>query len=284
MIKRIVVALDPDDDTPVATKYAIRLAKRFDASLTGLAVVDKSNIDAAISLGGYGTELFGHQIWSEMADETRKVAEKLLENFRKSAEKEGVRYRNLKKHGASFELIIEEMKYHDLLVVGRDSRFFYNEPDRDSDTLAKVVKGGVAPTLVVTDQYKDVEKILVAFDGSAPSAKTLKSFVHLLPYGKDIEIELVNIAEGESIEDMDRASAILKQAEDYLKDHNFSYVTKVVLEKGNPGERILERQMMKNPDLVLLGAHSVSALRRATFGSTTHHMITKSQGPLFLSP
>lgn len=284
MIKRIVVALDPDDDTPVATKYAIRLAKRFDASLTGLAVVDKSNIDAAITLGGYGTELLGHEIWSEMADETRKVAEKLLENFRNSAEKEGVRYRNLKKHGASFELIIEEMKYHDLLVVGRDSRFFYNEPDLDSETLAKVVKGGVAPTLVVTDQYKDVEKVLVAFDGSAPSAKTLKSFVHLLPYGKDIEIELVNIPEGESIEDMDRSSAILKQAEDYLKDHNFSYVTKVVLEKGDPGERILERQMMNNPDLVLMGAHSVSALRRAAFGSTTHHMITKCQGPLFLSP
>lgn len=284
MIKRIVVALDPDDDTPVATKYAIRLAKRFDASLTGLAVVDKSNIDAAITIGGYGTELLGHEIWSEMADETRKVAEKLLDNFRNSAEKEGVRYRNLKKHGASFELIIEEMKYHDLLVVGRDSRFFYNEPDLDSETLAKVVKGGVAPTLVVTDQYKDVEKVLVAFDGSAPAAKTLKSFVHLLPYGKDIEIELVNIPEGESIEDMDRSSAILKQAEDYLKEHNFSYVTKVVLERGNPGERILERQMMNKPDLVLMGAHSVSALRRATFGSTTHHMITKCQGPLFLSP
>lgn len=284
MIKRIVVALDPDEDTHVATKYAIRLAKRFDASLTGLAVVDKSNIDAAISLGGYGTELYGHQIWSEMADETREIAEQLLENFRNSAEKEGVRYRNLKKHGASYELIIEEMKYHDLLVVGRDTRFFYNEPDLDSDTLAKVVKGGVAPTLVVTDQYKDVEKILVAFDGSAPAAKTLKSFVHLLPYGKDIEIELVNIAEGESIEDMDRSSAILKQAENYLREHNFSYITKILLEKGNPGERIIERQVEKNPDLVLLGAHSVSALRRATFGSTTHHMITKSQGPLFLSP
>lgn len=284
MIKRIVVALDPDEDTHAATKYAIRLAKRFDASLTGLAVVDKSNIDAAISLGGYGTELYGHQIWSEMADETREIAEQLLENFRNSAEKEGVRYRNLKKHGASYELIIEEMKYHDLLVVGRDTRFFYNEPDLDSDTLAKVVKGGVAPTLVVTDQYKDVEKILVAFDGSAPAAKTLKSFVHLLPYGKDIEIELVNIAEGESIEDMDRSSAILKQAENYLREHNFSYITKILLEKGNPGERIIERQVEKNPDLVLLGAHSVSALRRATFGSTTHHMITKSQGPLFLSP
>ena len=41
MVKRIVVALDPNGDKPVATKYAIRLAKRFDASMTGLAVVDK---------------------------------------------------------------------------------------------------------------------------------------------------------------------------------------------------------------------------------------------------
>lgn len=284
MIKRIVVALDPDEDTPVATKYAIRLAKRFDASLTGLAVVDKSNIDAALTFGGYGTELRGQEIWAEMADETRKVAVRLLDKFRSSAEKEGVRYRNLKKHGASFELIIEEMKYHDLLIVGRDSRFFYNQPDMDSGTLAKVVKGGVAPTLVVTDQYKDVERILVAFDGSAPAAKSLKSFVHLLPYGKDIEIELVNIADGESMEDMDRSSAILKQAEEYLKDHHFSYITKVVLDKGNPGERIIDRQIDKGPDLVLMGAHSVSALRRATFGSTTHHMITNSRGPLFLSP
>lgn len=64
MIKRILVALDPDNDTPVATRYAIRLAKRFDASVTGLAIVDKSNIDSAIVLGGYGTEKPGNVVWS----------------------------------------------------------------------------------------------------------------------------------------------------------------------------------------------------------------------------
>jgi nucleotide-binding universal stress UspA family protein len=284
MIKRILVALDPDEDTPVATQFAIRLAKRFDASLTGLAVVDISNIHSTIGIGGYGTEIYGRQIWTKMADETRHVAEKLLKSFKHSVEKEGIRHRDVKEQGASYDLIVEEMKYHDLLVVGRDSRFFYNQPDRDTDTLAKVVKKGVSPTLVVTDDYRNVESIVIAFDGSAPAARSLKAFVHLLPYGKDLEIDLVYIADGESSEDMDKAMTILKQAEDYLKEHNFRYITKHVLEKGEPGERLVELQKKKNPDLIILGAHSVSAVRRAAFGSTTHHLITKSEVPLFMSP
>lgn len=284
MIKRILVALDPDEDTPVATQFAIRLAKRFDASLTGLAVVDISNIHSAIGIGGYGTEIYGRQIWTEMADETRRVAEKLLGAFRHTVEKEGVRHRDVKQQGASYDLIIEEMKYHDLLVVGRDSRFFYNQPERDTDTLAKVVKRGVSPTLVVTDEYRSVENVIIMFDGSAPAARSLKAFVHLLPYGKDLEIDLVYVADGESSEDMDKAMTILKQAEDYLKEHNFRYISKQVLEKGEPAERIMELQKKKNPDLTILGAHSVSAMKRAAFGSTTHHLITKSEVPLFLSP
>lgn len=284
MIKRILVALDPDGDTPVATRFAIRLARKFNASITGLAVVDISNLPASIGIGGYGTEIVGRHIWTEMADDTRVVAEKLLKQFKQTAEKEGVRYSDIKRQGASSDLIIEETKYHDLLVAGRDSHFFYNQPDKDTQTLAKVVKGGYAPVLVVTDEYRDVEKIMIAFDGSGPASRTLKSFVHLLPYGKDIEIEMVNVAEGNSIEEMDRASVILKQAENYLKEHHFSYITKVVLERGLPGERILNRQLEKSPDLVLMGAHSVSALARTAFGSTTHYMISSSQGALFLSP
>lgn len=284
MIKRIVVALDPDQDTPIATRYAIRLAKRFDASLTGLAVVDISNIQPVMTVGAYGTEVYGHQIWEEMGDETREVAEQLLDSFSSAVEKADVKHRKITRHGASFEMIVEEMKYHDLLIVGRDSHFFYNEPNKDTKTLANVVKNGVSPTLIVTDAYHDVERLMVAFDGSSPAARTLQAFVHLLPYGSDLDIELVNVAKSNSSEDLGEASVILRQAESYLKEHRFSYITKSVLDPGDVGERLLERQLTKKPDLVLMGAHSVSALRRATFGSTTHFMITKSEGPLFLSP
>ncbi|MGK7369306.1 MAG: hypothetical protein ACNS64_03755 [Candidatus Halalkalibacterium sp. M3_1C_030] len=44
MINRILVALDLDLDTPLANRYAIKLAKKFDASVSGLAVVDTVDI------------------------------------------------------------------------------------------------------------------------------------------------------------------------------------------------------------------------------------------------
>jgi nucleotide-binding universal stress UspA family protein len=284
MIKRILVALDPDEDTPIATQYALRLAKRFNASLTGLAVIDTSNLRSVIGVGGYGTEAIGREMWLEMTEETKEVAEMLLRKFENDALKANVKHQKVKKQGSSDEMILEESKYHDMLVVGRDSRFFYNEPEKDTGTLAKVVKGGVAPTLVVTHEYRDVEKLLIAFDGSAAAARSLKSFVHLLPYGKDLDMQLVFVTVNEREEDENRAMAILKQAESYLHEHHFSYVTKHLLSGKKPAEKILEIQHLKKPDLVVLGAHSVSAIRRAAFGSTTHRMITESEGPLFLSP
>lgn len=284
MIKRILVALDPDEDTPVATRFAIRLAKRFNASVTGLAVVDLSNIQTTIAGSGFGADIIGTKVWSEMAEDTRNAAERLLNNFKGAVEKADVRHRDIRKQGASPEVIIEEMKYHDILIVGRDSHYFYNQPEQDTATLAKVVKGGDAPTLVVTGEYRDVEKVMIAFDGSSPAARTLKGFVHLLPYGKDVDIELTIIPDKDTEELKDRAMAILNQAEAYLKEHGFHYVSKTILESGRTGERILYHQFKKKPDLLLLGAHSVSALRRVTFGSTTHHVISYSEGALFLSP
>ncbi|MDA0378587.1 MAG: universal stress protein [Bacteroidetes bacterium] len=51
MIKRILVALDPDSDTVVAVQYAISIAQQTSARITGLAVVDTKNIEAS-SRGG----------------------------------------------------------------------------------------------------------------------------------------------------------------------------------------------------------------------------------------
>lgn len=284
MIKRILVALDPDEDTPIATRYAIRLAKRFNASITGLAVVDLSNVQSTFAVGEFGAEIIANKIWTEMAEDTRNAAERLLNNFKSMVRKANVRHREIRKQGASLEVIIEEMKYHDILIVGRDSHFFYNQPEQDTGTLAKVVKGGDAPTLVVTEEYRDVEKVMIAFDGSSPAARTLKGFVHLLPYGKDIDIELIIVPEDKNDPTREQSLNVLKQAEAYLNEHGFQYITKTTLDPGKTGEKILYHQFEKKPDLLLLGAHSVSALRRITFGSTTHHLISYSEGALFLSP
>jgi nucleotide-binding universal stress UspA family protein len=284
MIKRILIALDPDDDTPVATQHAISLARQFDASVTGLAVVDTSNIYPTGIMGEPDITHHARNLWEELSDESRAVAQKLLDRFQNTVEDKGIRYTAIKKEGASYDRIIEGMKYHDLLVVGRNSHFFYNEPRRETKTLAQVVKHGVAPTLVVMDRYKDVQKVLVAFDGSNPSARSLKSFVQLMPYGKELEIELLHIQSDDNKSEHDPDGSILDYAEHYLREHDFKHISKNTEPHDKPSEKILERQKETDADLIVLGAHAVSAIKRLTFGSNTHDLITKSDTPLFLSP
>lgn len=283
MIKRILVALDPDEDTPVATRYAIELAKQYDAALTGLAVVDTSNIYPTGITGEIEVTHHARNLWEELSEESRKVAEKLLKKFRESVEEAGVRYTAIRKEGASYDRIIEGMKYHDLLIAGRDSHFFYNEPKRETRTLAKVVKHGVSPTLVITDEFKEIRKVLVAFDGSNAAARSLKGFVQLLSLGKDLQIELLQV-DGDKQEENGSGESPLDFAELYLSEHGYRNVSRHQVESGKPSERILERQKETEADLIVLGAHAVSAIRRMTFGSTTHDLITKTGTPLFLSP
>ncbi|MCC5906022.1 MAG: universal stress protein [Balneolaceae bacterium] len=282
MIKRILIALDPDDDTPVATQYAIALAKKFDASVTGLAVVDTSNIYPTGIMGEPDITHHARNLWEELSDESRDVAKRLLDRFQETVESTGIRFTAIQKEGASYDRIIEGMKYHDILVVGRDSHFFYNEPKRETKTLAQVVKHGVSPTLVVMDRYKEVKKVLVAFDGSNPSARSLKGFVHLMPYGKELEIELLHIRDEDP--DNENDESVLDYAEHYLKEHEFTNISKVSVTHKKPSEKILEHQKETGADLIILGAHAVSAIKRLTFGSNTHDLITKSDTPLFLSP
>ncbi len=147
MIKKILVALDPDSDTPVATQYAVEIARRYDAEVTGLAVVDMGSIETSTRGGGIGSMYYGEQLRKKLTASARATAQELIEAFVRAMEGTGVRHGELVQEGVPFRRIVEDMNYHDLLVVGRDPHFFYSHPEKETETLARVVKETIGPTL-----------------------------------------------------------------------------------------------------------------------------------------
>jgi len=283
MIKRILIALDPDVDTRIATMYGIALAKRCDAAITGLAVIDSEQfVFSGYEGGGMGALYYPDEIRENYTENTRKEAVKLLDAFKKSVTTAKVAHTEVMKEGVSYQRIIEDMKYHDLLIIGRDSHFFYDRPKHNTDTMAKVVKKSNMPTLVVTKSYQKVEKVLVAVDESLAAARTLQWFIHLQPFGTDLSFELVNVNEGKTDISLKDSNLLLDLTEAYLKSHGFTDINKIVLNNGTPGELLHKHQKWIGADLFILGAHSMSAIRRMTFGSTTHHLVTNSDVPLFM--
>ena len=81
MIKRILVALDPDSDTPVATRYAAEIARRHGSHVVGLAVVDTGQIEAAGRGGGVGSMYYAEKLKENLTEETRQKAHELIKSF-----------------------------------------------------------------------------------------------------------------------------------------------------------------------------------------------------------
>jgi len=283
MINRILVALDLDIDTPLAMRFAIKLAKKFEASVSGLAVVDTVNIAAQVGGGAIGTIYYAEELRKHMTEDSRKEAARLLDTFEEMAGKAGVKHSQLMEEGVPYERIIEDLKYHDLLVIGRESHFFFNRPKKDTDTLADIVKKSTAPTLVVNESDQDVKRVVVAHDGSNASARSLQWFVQLEPFGKNLEMDIVHVCDLDNETTVDKSKLLLHLASDYLKAHGYKNIRENLLDKGNTGDKIIGHVKDTGADLVIMGTHSMNAIRRLTFGSTTHELVKNSPVPLFLS-
>jgi len=282
MLRRLLVALDPDPDSSLATRYAILLAKRFDAELFGLAVVDTKSINAEISGGSIGAIYYADQLRRYLSNRALDTGKKLINSFKEAVDEAEVKHAEWVKQGVPFKRIMEDMKYHDMLVVGRNSHFLYNRPEERTKTLAKVVKDGVAPVLVVGDTYRAIDKVLIAYDGSDASARSMQCFAHIQPFGDNISLDIMHVRPGNSDIQKKESDLLLSLSCDYMKAHGFNHVVGKSLENGNAGDQIITYADDNNVDLIVAGAHSVSAIRRVTFGSTTYALLEESSYPLFL--
>ncbi|NNE35010.1 MAG: universal stress protein [Rhodothermales bacterium] len=278
MIKRILVALDSDLDTQTATTCAIEIARRYDAEVNGLTVIDRERIESSARGGGIGSFYYAQKLRERLTEESRETAQAIMRDFSAAMEGSGVRYGVHSEEGVPFERIVEDMKYHDLLIMGKDPHFFYAHPDKDTNTVARVVKNTIAATLVVGPSYDPVKKVLFAYDGSNAAARTIQEFMHLSPFGIDIEIEILSIFHRKDEEEADLLLTLMKE---YVLSYGFgSKVTKI--DSSSPAQEIIEHANKIGANLLVAGAHSASAIKRVAFGSTTSRLIEQCPVPLFV--
>ncbi len=277
MIKRILVALDPDSDTPVATRYAIDMAKRFNARLTGLAVVDMESIESSTRGGGIGSMYYAEKLRDKLTKETRGRASSLIKEFKQIADSSDCDHVELVEEGVPFERIVEDMKYHDVLVIGQDPHFFYAHPKKETETLARVIAQTIGPSLVVSGSYRPVRRVLVATDGGEPGARALRRFIQMLPFGSDIELDVLHVESKDSAE----SALYLELTRDYLADHGFT--PNIVSMKDNDVEACILREVKnRKADLIVAGAKTKSGMRNLHLGKSTKELLTMATVPVFI--
>ena len=281
MIQRLLVALDPDADTPVASRYAAEIAQRYGGAVTGLALVNETALKKDTAGGGIGSMHYAEKLREDLSEQLLGKARGLLTAFGEQMDAAGVRHDH--DHidaGDPAVEIVDNAKYHDLLVVGRTSHFYYASPETRTHALAQIVEAGAAPTLVVDEQYRPVQKVMVAFDGGLQAARTLKAFVQMSPFGP-LPAELVHIRD--SGDEAKQAShEVLSRAARLLTAYGYTDVTETSLVDSDKKARLLRYADSCGADLIVAGAFSKSGLRKFVFGSAVQALLKDAHVPLFL--
>jgi nucleotide-binding universal stress UspA family protein len=272
MIKRILLGLGGTPYTTVAIQRAVGLAKRFEAEITGVTVIDVSRLSMHYAVGSERTK-------HEMSDRillTRERIEEAIGKFESACNAEGIKHRVKQEDSEDpFDLMISLARYHDLMIFGLRSIFEYSiSPEEPKDTLARLISAGVRPIIAVSSEFRPIQKAIIAYSGSMESAKTMKRFVQLRLWD-DVKLKIVTFHSSE-----EKARQLLNDASEYRRAHGF-YVEHE-WNPGNPKDFLLPIATYWQADMIVLGNSARSLLVKRVLGETALHIIRNADRPLFL--
>jgi len=281
MIKRILVPLDPSPYTETALEIACFIAKRHDAELTGLVILDVAGIEKSIGAVPAGGLHYAEKLKQVKAKEAGERIEQLLAKFRAKCRREGVRHREAEHQGSPSERIISESNYYDAVTIGMRTHFRFEDSNKGGDTLEEILDESVTPVYAVPAKYsfakaagESLTKVLIAYDNSLPAARALQRFAQFaIPETQ----EAILLSAGR---DQAAAEFYLSQAEAYLHAHGITRVTT----EWTSGKIIdaVRDKYLDWADMVVAGAHSKRGLLDFKLGSLTKFLIKQAKKPLLI--
>jgi len=275
MTKRILVGLAGTSYSDAAIRQAVDLARYHGAELTGVTVVDVKQLSSvgATPIGGRES---GIQLREHRLQVTSQRVEQVVATFEEACAAENVPYRVHREEGDAFDSMLSYSRYHDLTVFGLRSLFeYYFEKEESLELLGRLVGGGVRPILAVSRQFRPIRRVLVAYNGSRGSAKTLRQFIQFRLW-PDMHLRIVTFAHVE-----ENPEELLANAAAYCRAHGVDPEVEHLPER--PSRRLLSHAAEWGADLIVMGNSRRTFLLQKLFSETMLHVMQNADLPLFLS-
>jgi len=274
LFNKILIALDGSPYSRNAAEYAFWLSTNLDSELTGQHVIDPRLADLFIS-PEFAEEL-GFNCSVETSEKVcsalKKVGKVILELFIREANDRGIKVSTCLDEGYIVSCILSRVKDYDLLVMGHKGR-------DDSSMPLNIVLGSVAERLAVNSAksvliasrpLKEIEQILVAYDGSEPSRGALLMAESL---AKNTKTKLKAITVVPSGNDLNAAKIISQDGEKFLREYWLDDVFSQ--QDGEIADSLLSHAELSN-SLLVLGAYGYNNKEQNVLGSTTTEVIRRA--------
>lgn len=164
----------------------------------------------------------------------------------------------------------------DLIVLGKRGTATEQSSGHLGANLERLIRASRQPCLVTSRQFSEVERVLVAYDGSKTGQKMFE-FLLSSPIFQGTALHLVKVAKdkGESAD-----QALLQAAASRTEAAGFSTTWTVL--QGHAEKELAAYIEANHINLLLMGAYGHSRIRHLVIGSTTAQILRSSHIPVMV--
>jgi nucleotide-binding universal stress UspA family protein len=275
-IKRILVGLGGAPSMDAEIRCAVELAKRHQAELTGVTIVDAERLrDVGPVPMGMGTTALAEELREKRLATAEVKVQAAINQFAMACEAGGVSHGTHQETGDEFQLLAALSRYHDLVILGLHGIFEFGLVPEPHNSLARLVAAGVRPILSIGEQCREIGRVLISYSGSLESAKAMKRFIQMRLWPQ-ATVRLV-VFEGAH----DDPERLLDDAATYCRAHGFDPETDHVPQAPEKQLRVYADEW--GADLIVAGNSVRSVWRREIFGDTALDLMRHSTKSLFLA-
>ncbi len=262
MFKRAIVGVDGSKAGWTAVEYAFEFGKRLDIPVLGLHVVDERLIDESFleDLAGVLGFTFYYGISAKVKEFLETQADAVLDEFLALGRKRGVKVSSFQAVGVPYREVLSQADKEDIIFLGKRGK----RPIRGfllGSNSEIIARRSPCPIFLSQEEYRDIKKVCLAYDGQDISKKALNMLKRLKTlFG--FEINVIHVGE----EDLQ------KEIGDVDRYENL---------KGLPEEKITQ-YCEEGMDMLVMGAFSKGRLKETVFGSVTSFVLHHVNIPVFL--
>lgn len=178
------------------------------------------------------------------------------------------------RQGDLAETVTAKDETGDMIVVGKRGETAGLALEHLGSNLERIVRASHKPVFIANRAFKQIEKVLVAFDGATSSLKAV-DFIARSPLFVGLKVALVFA--GKATPEMTKA---LDSAVSTLKAGGIEAET--IIQSGEPEKVLSQLTAHEGYDLLVMGAYGHSRIRSFLIGSTTTEMIRLCHVPVLI--
>jgi nucleotide-binding universal stress UspA family protein len=277
MIKKILVGIDTSEHSRNAQAYAFYLARRLNATLIGVHVVDIVSIEGSFFHDISGS--LGLEPYLDFSSKMREVltarGRSVLDEFAQAAQREKVATETVLDMGIVANQICERAKSADLVMIGHrgiNERFSTGLLGSTAESVARKCP---RPLFISPMQFREIGRPVLAYDGSERASRAMRACAE---FGQALGVAttVVTVARDPKL-----GERTLNEARAYFEPYTPKAEFKLL--EGHANEEIIRFLKDNGADLLFIGAYGHSRIIEMVLGSTTEYVLRNSPCPVFLS-